>query len=92
MDFDAESSSTEAVAFMTVSEAGAAEVPQNVADKSAARGEEAEKEEEPHNTAPLKSEVSNVGTNFGTSNCYGLYLFLDNLSFLRIVSLFKIRS
>ena len=60
MDFDAESSSTEAVAFMTVSEAGAAEVPQNVADKSAARGEEAEKEEELHNTTALKSDVSNV--------------------------------
>ena len=61
MDFDAESSSTEAaaVAFTTVSEVAAAvDGPRDVGDKSAARDVETERGEERHVTASLKSDVS----------------------------------
>ena len=61
MDFDAESSSTEAaaVAFTTVSEvAVAVDGPRDVGDKSAARDVETERGEERHVTASLKSDVS----------------------------------
>ena len=62
MDFDAESSSTEAaVAFATVSEVAAAvDVPRDVGDKSSARDVEPEKGDERHNTASLKSNVSPI--------------------------------
>ena len=92
MDFDAESSSTEAAAaFTTVSEASAAVgVPQNVADKSAARDEEeADKEEELHNVASLKSNVSNVTiSNFGTIIARGvLFRLILNSPFLHLISI-----
>ena len=78
MDFDAESSSTEAaVAFTTVSEANV-EVSQNIADKSAERGEGTEKEEEMDNMTSLKSEVS------GTDNAQGLSFHLFLISGSRI--------
>ena len=54
MDFDAESSSTEAAAASRTVNEAAVGVPQNVADNAAARDEEAEKEGELHN----KSDVS----------------------------------
>ena len=89
MDFDAESSSTEAAAaFTTVSEASAAVgVPQNVADKSAARDEEdADKEEELHNVASLKSDVSNV-TNIQFWNNYCARDFISSFFQLALLQI-----
>ena len=67
MDFDAESSSTEAaaVAFTTVSEVAAAvDGPRDVGDKSPARDVEPERGEERHNTASRKSDVSALIVSF----------------------------
>ena len=66
MDFDAESSSTEAaVAFTTVSEVAAAvDGPRDVGNKSSARDVEPERGEERHNTASLKSDVSALIVSF----------------------------
>ena len=60
MDFDAESSSTEAAAASRTVNEAAVGVPQNVADNAAARDEEAEKEGELHNKSDVSTSTKSI--------------------------------